>query len=84
MALGLFTLMSKPKVKCCRLARVTSPCVKCRIYVCVALIYQGSEGKSSDLRNEYDHVLQYLSKWTAVLCDVLGEKCAKESKNCSL
>lgn len=30
------------------------------------------------------HVLQYLSKWPAVLCDVLGEKCAKEGKNCSL
>lgn len=84
MALGLLTLMSKPKLKCHRLAGGTSLCVKSRIYICVALIYQGPERKSSDLKNECDCVLQYLSKWTALLCDVLGQKCAKGVKNCSL
>lgn len=84
MAPGLLTLMSKPKVKHHRLAGGTSLYVKCRIYVCVALIYQGLERKSSNLKSEYDHVLQYLSKWIALLCDVLGRECAKEGKNCTL
>lgn len=84
MAPGLLTLMSKPKVKHHRLAGGTSLYVKCRIYDCVALIYQGLERKSSNLKSEYDHVLQYLSKWIALLCDVLGRECAKKGKNCTL